>query len=492
MKNRIFVSRLLSILIFSAVIFSACRKINDATTIGSGLIPPVDNITTFDTSLSVQAFNDTFAFAFDSVALAHTAEFFLGKINNDPFFGKTDARLFIELKPIAYGIYPFQHRDSVRIDSCVLILSYAETYGDTNTAQSVSVYPIYPAPQNNFRFDSAYQIRLENIAYNTGTALQIPGQFFYPRDLKDSVKAYKDTTSAQLRVKLDTALARRFFNYDTSNAYKSDSIFKTLFNGFALRSEGSGNAIMGFNLGSLNTKLAFYYRFPKQDGTGGDSLAVSYFNFTTLSAGANYIKRDWTGTPLQSSLGGTTPDQVLYLQGTPGTFATIKIPDLPNISNRLVHRAELVMEQVHDPNGSDTIFNTPEFLYLDAHDTTITASYYQYRTIPYDLELTTGGFDFRLFGCSPLSTIDGSGNSIKTWKFDVTRYVQHVLTKTQKLYDLRLSAPFGFVEQFGIPPGTDQFRTIFLNPAIAMGRVRLGGGNHPSQRMRLHIIYSKI
>jgi hypothetical protein len=67
-----------------------------------------------------------------------------------------------------------------------------------------------------------------------------------------------------------------------------------------------------------------------------------------------------------------------------------------------------------------------------------------------------------------------------------------VLTKTQKLYDLRLSAPFAFVEQFGIPPGTDQFRTIYLNPSVAIGRVRLGGGNRSTQRMRLHIIYSKL
>lgn len=46
-----------------AILFSGCRKINDATTLGDGLIPPVDNITTFETFLPVESdnllYNDT-------------------------------------------------------------------------------------------------------------------------------------------------------------------------------------------------------------------------------------------------------------------------------------------------------------------------------------------------------------------------------------------------------------------------------------------------
>jgi hypothetical protein len=44
----------------------SCRKINEATTLGGGLIPIVDNIYTFDTTLEVQAFNDTFSIATDT------------------------------------------------------------------------------------------------------------------------------------------------------------------------------------------------------------------------------------------------------------------------------------------------------------------------------------------------------------------------------------------------------------------------------------------
>lgn len=489
MKNKNSALLFLAIVVSVAAIFSACRRINEATELGAGLIPPVDNINTFDTSLSVQVFNDTFGLANDSQYLSRAEEQFLGLINNDPFFGKTDARMFFEIKPAIYGVYPFARKDSVKIDSIVLVLSYLETYGDTNTAQTIKVYEMDQS--NNFKYDSAYLVRKENFTYNTATPLNASpgGQIIIPRNLDDSVKAFRDTTRNQMRIKLDTNFARRLFNYDTSNAYKTDSIFRTKFKGFAVRSETSGNAVMGFDLtDAANTKLAIYYNYPKVGG-GGRDTSVYYFFFTTLSAAANYVKRDYTGTPFAGTLGGTTEDQVSYIQGSPGTFSMIKIPDLPNLSNRLIHRAELIVEELYDI--SDSTFHPPDIMYLDAYDPTITNNY-KFRTIPYDLAYTPSGFDLGSFGVLPVFQKDALGNTIRVWKFNLSRYIQHVLTKTQKVYDLRLSAPFSLNEQYGIPPGIDGTYTLLLNPAIAKGRVRVGGGNHPTQRMRLRLIYSKL
>ena len=229
MKNRYSALSFIAIITAIAVFFSACRKINEATELGGGLIPPVDNITTFDTTISVQAFNDTFGLANDSQYLSRAEEHFLGLINNDPFFGKTDARMFFELKPAIYGAYPFARKDSVKIDSIVLVMSYLETYGDTNTAQQIKVYELDQS--NNFKSDSAYLIRKENLTYSTSTSLSLSGQMFFPRNLNDTVKAFRDTTTNQLRIKLDTNFARRLFDYDTSNAYKGDSAFRSKFKG---------------------------------------------------------------------------------------------------------------------------------------------------------------------------------------------------------------------------------------------------------------------
>lgn len=493
MKIRFLALLFTATLAVSIFFFSSCRKINEATELGGDLIPPVDNITTFDTLVDVQAFNDTFGLATDSQYLGRNEVFYLGRITNDPFFGKTEAQMFFELKPLIYGAYPFARKDSVKIDSIVLVLSYLETYGDSSASQTLNVYELDQS--NNFTNDSLYLIRKNDFTYNTAAPLSYPvNQQVTPKNLDDSVKAFRDTTTKQLRITLDTNFARRLFNYDTTDAYKTDSIFRARFKGFAVRSESGGNALMGFSLGDANTKLAIYYNYPKT--SGGRDTTVTYFFFSTLSAAANYVKRDYSGTPLEASLGGTPQDQVIYLQNSPGTFATIKIPGLTSISNRVVHRAELSVEQIFD--HSDTMFTTPDVLYMDAYDPTITSGK-QYRMIPYDVSTDNFGSPQNLstFSILPKTTFDISGNSIKTWKFNITRYIQHILNGSIATpLDLRMYAPFTVQNKYIFPtPSTsaNDFTISFnLNPTIATGRVRLGGGNHPTQKMKLRIIYSKL
>lgn len=493
MKNRQLLSLLGVTIASSIIVFSSCRKINDATTLGGDLIPVVDNITTFDTSLSVQTFNGLFDNISDSQRLERSEEFFLGKINNDPLFGGTDARMFLELKPTFYQ-FAFARKDSLEIDSVVLVLNYMETYGDTLVPQTVNVYEIDQNASLPFKSDSAYLIRTE--PFPNGYNNLLGTRTFLPAVLNDSVFARKDTTTNQLRIRLDDSFGQRLLNYDstsgTNGAYLSDSAFKTKFKGFALRSMSSGNAVMGFDLGGVNTKLAIYYRYPKAGGLGRDTL-VDYFRFTTLSAAANYIERNHTIGEI-STVQGPTEDNLLYIQNTPGSFARIKIPDLLTIGNRLIHRAELIVEQVHDNNNTDTIFPAPEFLYLDAFDPTIILPKKQFRTIPYDLVYDGSDYNRSSFGSYPINTVDGSGNKIKVWKFNISRYVQHVLTGTSSLYDLRLSAPYSVRSEYGTPPlVSDQTLVLFPNlNGIVKGRVRVGGGNHSTQKMRLRLIYSKI
>ena len=498
MNKRYAAFSFIALLATATIIFFGCKKLNEATDLGGGLIPPVDNITTFDTSITVLAYNDTLGIVNDSIRLDPSEEFFLGKINSDPFFGKTDARLFLELKPPSYPFTFLNKSDSLYIDSVVLVLDYAETYGDSVLPQAINVYEIDQS--GNFKPDSLYLIRQSNLTYSN----LLGSKTITPQRLKDSVKVYKDTTISQLRIKLNNSFGTRLLSYDsTSNlltgAYANDSVFRSKFKGFAVQSMNTGNAIMGFDLSGGGTKLAIYYKYEKRITPLVQKLdtTVAYFTFKTglstgvNSAAANHIIRDYTGTPAQASLNnGTSPDPILYLQNTPGTYASIKIPDLATINNRVIHRAELVMEQVYDI--SDSLYRSPDFLYLDAVDPTIT-SFQKFRAIPYDLHLNDGrtAIDYSGFGVTPIISTDISGNRIRTWKFNITRYVQHVLTQTQSLYELRLFPAFRFIEQFGIPPASEP-TFIAVNPAIAKGRIRLGGGNHPAQKMKLRLIYSKL
>jgi len=466
------------------LIISSCKKINEATDLGDDIIPGVDGVHTFDTTLSVELYDSIFSPEKDSVRVSSTDDHILGNIFMDPIFGKTNAKIFFQVRPEGFpwsfsGIYK---RDSLYLDSVVLVLGWNGTYGDTMAPQRVKVSEMDQS--NDFRIDSFYVLREQYFTYSAllGT------KDFSPAQLDDSVKAFQDTTAGQLRIKLDNSFGRRLLDYDTTNAYSTDSAFKTYFKGFAIDADPSfGNALMAFGLANNpKTKLAIYYRYTKG---GQDDTAVSYFQFTTTSAHHNYIKRDFSSQVLASA-NNSTQDNIGYLINTPGTFASVKIPAIRSLNNRVINRAELIVEQVYDQ--SDNTFGPPPGMMLDVFDSA--NGFFKY--VPYDFGLDQQGGPLSGFGLYGKNTIDATGNPIRVWKFNLTRYLQNILTKQEPLHDFRLHTPY-FVndrirDNYAANSGAYRNYSLILNPQFAFGRVRVGGGNHLTQRMRLRIIYTKI
>lgn len=493
MRRNIFVS-----LGFAAIaivlVVASCKKINLATDLGQGLIPEVDNIHTFDTTIEVETYNHIFTAANDSFRIHSNLEQFLGLIDDDPIFGKTDARMYFQVGPASRTKYYFPNTpDKLFLDSVVLIVRYVETYGDSTIPQTIRVSEI--SQLAHFRSDSFYTIRNNNFPTSTvlGTATVAP------HTLKDSVYFGADTVKSvrNLRIKLDNSFGRRLMAYDSTNAYAKDSAFKEYFKGFALESVGNGNALMGFNLSGSG--LAFYYHHEIKDSAGKFDTTATFFPFLAgPDAVANYVSRDYTGKQISSVSDDNVADQLIYIQNTPGTYATLKLPALASMSNRIVHLAELQMESVHDP--SDALFKAPN-LYMDAW-----AGDKNFN-IPFALSDYFDGYTGQLantglifFGSFPRNKTDVVGNSIKYWRFNLTRYVQNVVNKKKPLYDLRLYAKPDLLINDTIPGIGPRMLYADLRQstaapnltAPAIGRVRLGGGMHPTQKMKMRIVYSKL
>ncbi len=481
---------LLSLLFSSSflLLIISCSRINESTNLGAGVIPAIDGITTFDTTLTVEAYNDIFTGMTDSGFVSINDDHILGNISNDPLFGRTNAKIFLELKPSFYkwSFSDVFNKDSLFLDSVVLVLGWKGTYGDTSAMQRIRVYEMEQS--NDFRTDTAYQIRQQYFTYSNllGT------RDLAPKSITDSVFIFKDTvkTTGQLRIRLNDNFGNRLLKvFDTTNAYVSDSAFKRHFRGFAIEADQSmGNALMSFGLyNNNNTKLAIYYRVNKN---GRQDTTFSNFIFSDLSAHHNFIDRNFNGTPYFSSLGGTAPDDLVYIINAPGGFATIKIPALRNLSNRIIHRAELIMEQVYDP--SDKTFIPPQALYLDAYDSSLS----KFKAIPYDFLPDNTGLGQEQFGMFGKDGVDLSGNRIRTWRFNLSRLVQNNLTRKEPIHNFRLLTHRLVVNQ--IRENNENNAGIYgvisipINDLYGVGRVRLGGGTHPGQRMRLRIIYSKI
>ena len=153
--------KLYSIAVAIFIFVSACTKI-ESTTIGSGLIPPVDGVTTIDTTLDVFTNNFIDPLA-ESLKVYKSDDHVIGTITNDLYFGKTIARTYLELKPTFYP-FKFNNTYAVSADSAVLILSYKGTFGDTALNQTWEVREL----NESIKGDSAYSA---SKSFSTGNRL---------------------------------------------------------------------------------------------------------------------------------------------------------------------------------------------------------------------------------------------------------------------------------------------------------------------------------
>ncbi len=459
------------------ICITGCTKI-DNTSLGSELIPAVDNVNTFETIISVVANN------FDSLnctTIFATDNHVLGYISNDPYFGKTTAAIYAELKPSSFPFVLPTAYTNISIDSVVLVLNYTGAYGDTLSSQKVDVYQVSTP---GFKFDSS------TCSNQTHDELLLGSGTFTSSGLRDSVFGFNDTSSNQLRIRLDNAFAQSLLSNDTNTIYKSDSLFKEFFKGFAILPDTNygGNALTYFNITDTNTKLAFYFKYPVT--TTKDTTVVVNFRFTPGSASANTIVRNHAGAELNDHLQHpSSGDDVIYIQTAPGNYAEIKLPALDTISNRIIHRAELIMEQVYSPAPSDGYFIPPGYLYLEVKNADTS-----FMPIPCDFTVLSGSPNLAQLGGFKKDAKDGSGSTIARYTFNISRYVQKVITDVVPNYTLKLSAPdyinndSGYLDKCNQP--IPLFNYFINNPAF--GRVKLGGGNNPQYAMRLRLVYSRL
>lgn len=473
--------------------FFACTKI-ETTEIGSGLIPAIDGVITKDTSLPVFATT----FVDDNIARVYKGDdHVIGVISNDPLFGKTTASAFFEIKPVFYPFYFPGNKADLSADSIDLVMSYTGVYGDSTIPQTWRVFEINNT--SKLKFDSLYGAQTDQIGYGSQLGVRTNINI---TTLNDSVHLKYEDAKNQIRIRLNKSFADRLLQYDSTNAYKSDSMFRESFAGFAVvPDQGSGNALVQINLLDSNTKLALYHKYKVEGGSLRDTVTYFRFNQTQsvlASGNANLIKREYAGSEVAQYLKTTNNDSnFAYVQTSPGTYVKLNIPGLSGLSNRLVHRAELSMYQAPANNVLDNTLSPPVYLLLAAYDSVSKMK----RNVPNDyiVDPSTSTSNINTFG-GRLRTLTVNMQQVSSYSFDLTRYVQGIATRKDTSYTLLLSAPSNDSLQYHQPyPGT-LTSSYHITPGfgysnnVANGRVRLAGSKYSDLqlRMRLRIIYSLL
>lgn len=492
MASNYIVKRFSTILLIG-FLFSACTRIG-TTEMGLGLLPSMDAFNTKDTILDVET--ETIDRP-DSLRIYSQDDHVVGIVSNDPVFGSTTASMYFQLKPTYFPYYIKGSKDSVIIDSAVLILAYKGFYGDSSK----------PVVLNLKRISASTPINLDNLAasnypeaYNiqTDATMANPFTLDFAR-VGDSVINRYEAAKNQIRIPLNKTFTDLFMKvYDSTTAYRSDSTLRQYFPGFALSASAAGNpnVLVKINLLDTNTKLGLYYRTNSTSTAtlGTIDTVVDYFKFSLYNNGyANFVKRNREGSEVARHM-GVAKDSLVYVQTSPGTVVKIKVPGLKTFANKIIHRAELIAEQVPAVSNSlESKFSAPKYLFLGAYDSAAKVI----RNVPNDYQGTVNTTQFARFGGKLIyKSIQGFDN-VATYNFDLSRYMQGVISRKDTIFDLRLFAPVNdslkYVPAYpnNLQSGTDYLTTSTANQP-AVGGVRLGGGKHSKFKMRLRVYYSDL
>ncbi len=486
MNRKFFAS--VSAIITGVLLLHACTKI-DSTEIGVDLIPDVDNVHTFELILPVETNN---FYLPDSTIITASASHAVG-IMEDAVFGKTVASMYLNFTPSSYGFFPFGNETAV-LDSVVLSLAYVSVYGDSTTDQHFDVYQINTTNPDNFKNDSLFeisaQIDIDPTILGSGTVRPI-----YMKDTIMYVNNKTDTvyTNLELRIPLDLNWANQFLSYDTATQYKNDSIFRSHFKGLAIvPNESSVNrkALTYWNItNNSKTRLTFYYTYTRTVNEEAVLDTASYAMQYTYSSGfyqatqANLIERTPGGDYAAYVENGTPDDDLLFIQTSPGSYAEVIIPGLDTFqhTNRVIHRAELIFEQI--PSNESNYFARPPLLFVDAISLTGDSVF----TIRRDFQLASSYFGY------DITTLEGTYKD-NSYRFNLSRYLQSIVTDKLPYYKLRVYVPYATYPYYEDPVGSKAALNsfLFINDWVAGGRVVLGGGSHATQPAKLRIIYSKL
>lgn len=443
---------------------AACRE---KSTTKPDLIPGVDNIHTFETdtlgiSIRTSFFDSlqTNDYSFPVVAL--------GRIENDVFFGKTTAGVYMQVVPPGDG---FSFPANTTIDSSVLSMPYAYfSFGDTissNPAHAVHLKAYRITDPFTFDLNRRY-FAFDRLAYSS----LLGAGTITTKSLNDTFSlATGDTVYNKLRLKLNDAFNNIMATTDAA-ILGSPSAFLDYFRGIYLApdttlSQNTLNYVLmsggAGNLNYSNAQVEVYYH------AGSDTtLKRAFFRFQPASCSFfNGVYRNYAGSPARAYTGNTSANRdSVILQTYPGFRSDLTIRLGNSIPPSVINKAELSVTAIK--TGDDTRFPPPAVMLVR-----VVESDGSERLVAdmanADGSLNTSGQAF-VGGTSVSVTVGGV--QYTRYILNIPRELQQALVTGKTELKLRLSSSIAF-------PGS--FRMI------------AGGTGAPdATRLRFHVIYTKL
>jgi len=371
----------------------------------------------------------------------------------DPVFGTVHAGMVAQLRLTSNNVGAGQDNSGLVADSMVLALGFDGinyVYGNLN-AQSFRVHELSEA----VTVDSTY------------TAAQVPE--FFPEDLTSErgrrvtprpfTKPFigGDSLQPQIRIRLERALAQRILDAFGTPALVDNNAFLEFFKGVYITADNGTQlpfqqGILYFNLLSATSKATVYYR-----NTLEAEPIPRVFDLAINQSSVRYsvVAHDHASA-IEPGLGialadSTAPAPTAYVQALGGLRTGLRFPELRSFADQglVVAKAELV---VPVPGTFNPYLPPPAQLFMFRKDT------------------VSGTDIFLPDQVAGSGSIDGNYRfDAKEYRFNITRYIQGVIT--------------GTIPDTGV-------ELVPASNGITANRAVLSGPAHPERPMRLEITFT--
>jgi len=313
--------------VFVTTLFFSCTK---NRTLGKDVIDADTylNGTTIDTFDLI-----TYTIEEDSSITDNASNVVLGSYI-DPKFGTFDASFYSQVR--LGGLNPdFGNPSSIQIDSFVLALKYVGYYGDLSP-QTFEVYEM----NEEIALDSTYYSFTNKNVKSTNWVTFGKGTIT-PKPLAKTVIGI-DTVDAQLRISLDTNIARNLIIEATSgsSSFVTNTDFLNYFKGIKVKTNnpsqtvGQG-AIFYFSVTDAASKMTIYFT---------QGLVKKTFDFVINADCADFtnVSISNAGKPIDLVLQDSTLGSTEFYAQAFKHRAIVKIKGVENLpKNIVIHRADL-------------------------------------------------------------------------------------------------------------------------------------------------------
>lgn len=468
-------------LLFSILLCFACNQ-DDPSNIGSSFLddsvnPDIqftDELELKATLVRKDSVQSGLRF-FNTVRRPHL----LGAIDNDPVFGSSFAGVYMQMAPADNVVFK---DENLTFDSLYLFIDYVniEAYGDTSKVQNWVVYEM------DEQMDSMRSY--SNINFDVIES-QVLGRL---TDFKlEPTKNYEtetDTTDSKFRVDLsDSDLGQRMVDVlsdplDSTFVYADQ--YKDFFKGIYIAPDTSleNSAIATVDLFSQASGIVLHYSDLSIPEVDNRSQVLSFVAGSDTCHALNHFEHNYTTAADQSindvlASADQSLDEFIYLQGHAGLEVEIDFPNLDNLGNILVNKAELVMTHIAEIE--------PEVNY--AIPTNI-----DFRSTMEGVPVGDGEGDLFYindYAVIPQTTVDEKdtlNTTVTSYTFNLNLFFQEMLTADPEERKIRLSIS----NRASFFPD----RQAILADDYMMERLILAGPDHPDDafRMKVNLHYTEL